>query len=155
MTNFKKIGLTALAGTLAATAYAQAGALSVSGTARMEYQSSKTSATASTDSFADNSSLVFSGSGELDNGFTVSMYQTQAGRSDARRDAPGVSVERDAPRSSRRNERSFARTRRSSAASFIACRSEANAGPQPHQIPRFGVHCYANSLTSACPQQVP
>ena len=81
MTNFKKIGLTALAGTLAATAYAQAGALSVSGTARMEYQSSQTSATASTDSFADNSSLVFSGSGELDNGFTVSMYQTQAGGS--------------------------------------------------------------------------
>jgi hypothetical protein len=39
MTNFKKIGLTALAGTLAATAFAQAGALSVSGTARMEYQS--------------------------------------------------------------------------------------------------------------------
>jgi len=41
MTNFKKIGLTALAGTLAATAYAQAGSLSVSGTARMEYQSNK------------------------------------------------------------------------------------------------------------------
>ena len=81
MTNLKKIGLTALAGTLAATAYAQAGALSVSGTARMEYQSSQTSATASTDSFADNSTLTFSGSGELDNGFSVSMYQAQAGGS--------------------------------------------------------------------------
>ena len=79
MTNFKKIGLTALAGTLAATAYAQAGALSVSGTARMEYQSSQTSATASTDSFADNSTITFSGSGELDNGFSVSMYQALAG----------------------------------------------------------------------------
>ena len=79
MTNFKKIGLTALAGTLAATAYAQAGALSVSGTARMEYQSSQTSANASTDSFADNSTLTFSGSGELDNGFSVSMYQAQFG----------------------------------------------------------------------------
>jgi outer membrane protein OmpU len=79
MTNLKKIGLTALAGSLAAIGYAQAGSLSVSGTARMEYQSTKTSATASTDSFADNSSLVFSGSGELDNGHTVSMFQTQAG----------------------------------------------------------------------------
>ena len=78
MTNLKKIGLTALAGSLAAIGYAQAGSLSVSGTARMEYESKKTSATASTDSFADNSSLVFSGSGELDNGFTVSMFQTQA-----------------------------------------------------------------------------
>ena len=44
MTNLKKIGLTALAGSLAATAYAQAGALSVSGTARMEYQSTQASA---------------------------------------------------------------------------------------------------------------
>ena len=38
MTNLKKIGLTALAGSLAAVGYAQAGSLSVSGTARMEYQ---------------------------------------------------------------------------------------------------------------------
>ncbi|MDA9670210.1 porin [Candidatus Pelagibacter sp.] len=75
MTNLKKIGLTALAGSLAAIGYAQAGSLSVSGTARMEYQSSKTSATASTDSFNDNSTLSFSGSGELDNGFTVSYGQ--------------------------------------------------------------------------------
>ena len=78
MTNLKKIGLTALAGSLAVTGFAQAGELSVNGTARMEYQSSKTSATASTDSFADNSSLVFSGSGELDNGMTVSYLQVQA-----------------------------------------------------------------------------
>ena len=77
MTNFKKIGLTALAGTLAATAYAQAGALSVNGTARMEYQSTST-ATTSADSFAQNSSLSFSGSGELDNGMTVSYFSLQA-----------------------------------------------------------------------------
>ena len=57
MTNFKKIGLTALAGTLAATAYAQAGALSVSGTARMEYQTTKASAAASADSFAQNTTI--------------------------------------------------------------------------------------------------
>ena len=79
MTNFKKIGLTALAGSLAVTAYAQAGALSVSGTARMEYQSTKTSATASTDSFAQNTTISFTGSGELDNGMTVSYLQAQSG----------------------------------------------------------------------------
>ena len=44
MTNLKKIGLTALAGSLAAIGYAQAGALDVTGTARMEYQSTKLSA---------------------------------------------------------------------------------------------------------------
>ena len=82
MTNFKKIGLTALAGTLAATAYAQAGALSVSGTARMEYQSTTTTTSgenASTDAFAQNTSVTFSGSGELDNGMTVSYLQILAG----------------------------------------------------------------------------
>ncbi|EDZ60146.1 putative porin [Candidatus Pelagibacter sp. HTCC7211] len=79
MTNFKKIGLTALAGTLAATAYAQAGALSVSGTARMEYQSTQASATAKSDAFAQNTTISFTGSGELDNGMTVSYLQAQAG----------------------------------------------------------------------------
>ena len=75
MTNLKKIGLTALAGSLAVTGFAQAGELSVNGTARMEYQSSQTSATASTDSFAQTASITFSGSGELDNGHTVSFMQ--------------------------------------------------------------------------------
>ena len=79
MTNFKKIGLTALAGTLAATAYAQAGALSVSGTARMEYQSTQASASAKSDAFAQNTTISFTGSGELDNGMTVSYLQAQAG----------------------------------------------------------------------------
>jgi len=89
MTNFKKIGLTALAGTLAATAYAQAGALSVSGTARMEYQSTTTSNvsntsgatrtdSSSTDAFVQNQTVSFSGSGELDNGMTVSYLQALA-----------------------------------------------------------------------------
>ena len=75
MTDIKKIGLTALAGSLAATAYAQAGELSVSGTARIEYQSTQNTINDNTDSFADNSTLVFSGSGELDNGFVVSYMQ--------------------------------------------------------------------------------
>ena len=84
MTNFKKIGLTALAGTLAATTFAQAGDLSVSGTARMEYQSTTTNATdrfntggadSSSDTFAQNATITFSGSGEMDNGHTVSYFQ--------------------------------------------------------------------------------
>jgi outer membrane protein OmpU len=81
MTNLKKIGLTALAGSLAVTAYAQAGALSVSGTARMEYQTNEvtTSGVATnSDAFLNNGTLVFSGSGELDNGFTASYYQALA-----------------------------------------------------------------------------
>jgi outer membrane protein OmpU len=81
MTNFKKIGLTALAGSLAATAYAQAGSLSVSGTARMEYQSNKVTTSGvetSADAFLNNGTLVFSGSGELDNGMTASYYQALA-----------------------------------------------------------------------------
>jgi outer membrane protein OmpU len=81
MTNFKKIGLTALAGTLAATAYAQAGSLSVSGTARMEYQSNKVTTAGvdtSADTFSNNGTLTFSGSGELDNGMTASYHQALA-----------------------------------------------------------------------------
>ena len=88
MTNFKKIGLTALAGTLAVTTFAQAGDLSVSGTARMEYQSTTTDAVdrfnlngadSSADTFAQNATMTFSGSGEMDNGHTVSYMQALAG----------------------------------------------------------------------------
>ena len=79
MTNFKKIGLTALAGSLAAIGYAQAGALDVSGTARMEYQSTTNNTGNSGDSFAQNTTISFTGSGELDNGMTVSYLQAQSG----------------------------------------------------------------------------
>ena len=80
MTNLKKIGLTALAGSLAAIGYAQAGSLSVNGTARMEYQTTSTSTT-NADTFAQTASITFSGSGELDNGNTVSFTQVRAGAS--------------------------------------------------------------------------
>jgi outer membrane protein OmpU len=79
MTNLKKIGLTALAGTLAATTFAQAGEVTVSGNAIMEYQNNSNDAAGQaneTDGYVMNSSLTFSGSGELDNGMTVSIYQT-------------------------------------------------------------------------------
>jgi outer membrane protein OmpU len=78
MTNLKKIGLTALAGSLAVTGFAQAGDLSVSGTARMEYQSTTSAAGNSDDSFAQNTSISFSGSGELDNGMNVSYFSLQS-----------------------------------------------------------------------------
>ena len=78
MTNLKKVGLTALAGSLAAIGYAQAGALDVTGTARMEFSTDSTSTT-TTDAFAQNTSISFSGSGELDNGMTVSYFSLQAG----------------------------------------------------------------------------
>lgn len=79
MTNLKKIGLTALAGTLAATTFAQAGEVTVSGNAIMEYQNNSNDAAGQkneSDGYVMNSSLTFSGSGELDNGMTVSIYQT-------------------------------------------------------------------------------
>ena len=79
MTNLKKIGLTALAGTLAAVTFAQAGELTVSGTATMEYQSTANTATDSTDSFGQVATIVFSGSGELDNGHTVSFMAARTG----------------------------------------------------------------------------
>jgi outer membrane protein OmpU len=81
MTNLKKIGLTALAGTLAATTFAQAGDLSVGGTARMEYQSNEVTTAGvatSSEAFLNNGTLVFSGSGELDNGNIVSYHQALA-----------------------------------------------------------------------------
>jgi len=81
MTNLKKIGLTALAGTLATTAYAQAGELTVSGTARMELQSNTVTTSGDekeSDAFLNNGTIVFSGSGELDNGMGVSYMQALA-----------------------------------------------------------------------------
>jgi outer membrane protein OmpU len=80
MTNLRKIGLTALAGTLAATT-AHAGDLTVTGTATMEYQSNQDTINTNTDSFAQNGTIVFSGSGELDNGMGVSFMQALAGGS--------------------------------------------------------------------------
>ena len=82
MTNIKKIGLTALAGTLASFS-ANAGEMSVSGTAQMTISSDQSSTSATlvdnTDKFEVNSSLVFSGSGELDNGFGVSVMSNLTG----------------------------------------------------------------------------
>jgi len=67
MNNLKKLGLTALAGSLVAVS-AQAGELSVSGSANMTY---KTNSGSDGKGIGQNSAWSMSGSGELDNGWTV------------------------------------------------------------------------------------
>jgi outer membrane protein OmpU len=71
MNNLKKIGLTALAGSLVATSVAVAGELSASGSASMKV--SNHSASSSGKSVGMANSVYLAGSGELDNGLTVSM----------------------------------------------------------------------------------
>ena len=78
MNNLKKVGLTALAGSLAAsTAYA--GVLEVTGSASVKYQSrSGSSGTSSVQGnpWSDSNGITFSGSGDLDNGMTVGYSYT-------------------------------------------------------------------------------
>ena len=88
MKNWKKTGLTALAGSLVATS-AFAGAVTVSGNANLTYTANSgaqdTNVVGSDlqngqdgNRWGLNKSLSFSGSGELDNGWTVSVSQTLA-----------------------------------------------------------------------------
>jgi outer membrane protein OmpU len=77
MNNLKKLGLTALAGSLVSFTAASAGELTVSGGAKLGY----TGKTGNEDTGTDGNrwgmqhGVALSGSGELDNGFTVSLYQ--------------------------------------------------------------------------------
>lgn len=79
MTNLKKIGLTALAGSLVATS-AFAGALSVSGGAKMSHttKGGNEDTTPVGSPFGLQRSIGFTGSGELDNGHTVSLAHYSA-----------------------------------------------------------------------------
>jgi len=72
MNNFKKIGLTALAGSLIATS-AFAGSMSVGGSAGISMSNSSNADGGNT--FSSGDSLTFTGSGELDNGMSVVTYQ--------------------------------------------------------------------------------
>jgi len=76
MDKLKKIGLTALAGSLVAVS-AQAGELTANGTANMTYA---TKSSAFGKGIGSDKSITFSGSGELDNGWTVNLvtYTTDA-----------------------------------------------------------------------------
>jgi|TARA_B100001093_G_scaffold512713_1_gene583101 outer membrane protein OmpU len=76
MNNLKKLGLTALAGSLVAST-AVAGSLDVSGTAKVKYQS-KGSERVSANPWSDATTITFSGSGDLDNGMALSYGYTMA-----------------------------------------------------------------------------
>jgi len=73
MTNLKKLGLTALAGSLVATT-GYAGALDVSGGAKVSYTSGDTTEV-SGNPFSMTRDITFSGSGEMDNGMTIRYHQ--------------------------------------------------------------------------------
>ena len=69
MTNMKKLGLTALAGSLVATS-GFAGALDVTGTAKITYVSQDESEVTG-NPYSMNQGINFAGSGDLDNGMTI------------------------------------------------------------------------------------
>jgi outer membrane protein OmpU len=70
MTNLKKLGLTALAGSLVATS-AYAGSLDVTGSAKVSYTSD--GAAAAANPWSMSRAVTFAGGGELDNGMNISM----------------------------------------------------------------------------------
>ena len=72
MNNLKKLGVTALAGSLVAVS-AQAGEMSVNGSANITY---KTNNQSEGKGIGTDKGLTLSGSGELDNGWTFSMFTT-------------------------------------------------------------------------------
>jgi outer membrane protein OmpU len=76
MKNITKLGLTALAGTLVASS-AFAGSMSVSGSAKITHGSADEDETQG-NSFSNSKGISFSGSGELDNGYTVSTTYTMS-----------------------------------------------------------------------------
>ena len=92
--NIKKVGLTALAGSLVATS-AFAGSLSLSGGAKLSYvtndgtQASKNNASA----FAMDQEISASGSGELDNGFVVTLSHGMSGEETAKSDTSSLTID--------------------------------------------------------------
>jgi outer membrane protein OmpU len=78
MTNLKKLGLSALAGSLVAVS-AQAGEMAVTGSANVTYKTGKGGGNTNK-SFGTDKDVAFTGSGEMDNGwtFTVSTLLTDA-----------------------------------------------------------------------------
>ena len=72
MNNIKKIGLTALAASLVSTS-AFAGEMTVTGSASMAAEGHSSTAMNAGTTFSMGNQLTFSGSGELDNGLTVSL----------------------------------------------------------------------------------
>ena len=98
MNNFKKIGLTALAASLVSVS-AHAGALSVTGSASMNTEGHSGEQLDGGTTFSMANSVTLSGSGELDNGLTVSvsfeMDQGTGNNSDKGFDNHSVTVASD------------------------------------------------------------
>ena len=69
MNNLKKLGITALAGSLVAVS-AQAGEMAVNGSANITY---KTNSASEGKGIGSDKGITLSGSGELDNGWTFSL----------------------------------------------------------------------------------
>ena len=88
MNTIKKVGLTALAGSLVATS-AYAGSMDVSGSAKMIYKSQGEERVTG-NAFSTAKGITFSGSGELDNGWNVSTFYTM---SDAAFSSTAVSID--------------------------------------------------------------
>ena len=76
MTNIKKIGLSALAGSLVATS-AFAGALDVTGAAKLIYVSQDETETTG-NPYSMSKGITFGGSGDLDNGMTINYSYTMS-----------------------------------------------------------------------------
>ena len=72
MNNFKKIGLSALAGSLAAITTANAVEMAVSGSAKMTYKNGHTTEV-NGNPFGMNTSLGFSGTGDV-NGYDTTLF---------------------------------------------------------------------------------
>ena len=92
--NIKKIGLTALASSLVATS-AYAGSLTLSGGAKMSYVANdgnmKVGDTAGR--FAMDQEISASGSGELDNGFVVTLSHGMSGEETAKSDTSSLTLD--------------------------------------------------------------
>ena len=96
MNNFKKIGLTALAGSLVVTSVAYAGALTATGSAEMKMTNNSYSAAGKT--IAMGNSVTFAGSGETDSGLNVALsFELDQGAGDGTGpfDSHSVSVGND------------------------------------------------------------
>ena len=98
MNNLKKIGLTALAGSLVATSVAYAGALEATGSAEMKMTNNSQSAAGKTIGMGN--SIYFKGSGETDSGLNVALsFELDQGVADGAAgvyDSHSVSVGNDA-----------------------------------------------------------
>ena len=92
--NIKKVGLTALAGSLVATS-AFAGSLTLSGGAKLSYVATDGNKEVKDTAgrFAMDQELKASGSGELENGFTVTLAHGMSGEETAKSDTSSLTID--------------------------------------------------------------